>query len=59
MACVFAPMWSRMGILSLLKTKTKGFFVQMEIEDDDDEALQDTNSLEFACIVEFLFFVLK
>ncbi len=35
------------GILSLLKTKTKGFFVQMEIEDDDDEALQDTNSLEF------------
>ncbi len=47
MACVSAPMWSRMGILSLLKTKTKGFFVQMEIEDDDDEALQDTNSLEF------------
>jgi len=48
MACDSAPMWSRIGILSLLKTKTKGFFVQMEIEDDDDEALQDTNSLEFA-----------
>ncbi len=39
MACVFAPMLSRMGILSLLKTKTKGFFVQIEIKDDDDEAL--------------------
>ncbi len=40
MACVFAPMWSRMGILSFLEeTKTKGFFVQIEIEDDDDEAL--------------------
>jgi len=26
MACVFAPMWSRMGILSLLETKNKGFF---------------------------------
>jgi hypothetical protein len=37
-----------MGILSLLKTKAKGFFVQIEIEDDDDEALQDTNSLELA-----------
>jgi hypothetical protein len=48
MACVFAPMWSRMGILSLLETKTKGFFVQIEIEDDDDEALQNTNSLELA-----------
>ncbi len=58
MACVFAPMWSRMGILSLLKTKTKWFFVQIEIE-DDDEALQDTNSLELACVVEFLFLVLK
>jgi len=39
MACVFAPMLSRMGILSLLKTKTKRFFVQIEIRDDDDEAL--------------------
>jgi hypothetical protein len=48
MACVFAPMFSRMGILSLLETKTKGFFVQIEIEDDDDEALQNTNSLELA-----------
>jgi hypothetical protein len=48
MACVFAPMWSRMGILSLLETKTKRFFVQIVIEDDDNEALQNTNSLELA-----------
>jgi hypothetical protein len=48
MACVFAPMWSRMGILSLLETKTERFFVQIEIEDDGDEALQNTNSLELA-----------
>jgi hypothetical protein len=48
MACVFAPMWSRMGILSLLETKTKGLFVQTEIEDDDEEALQNTNSWELA-----------
>jgi hypothetical protein len=48
-----------MGIFLLLKTKTKGFFVQIEIEDDHDEALQDTNSLEFAWVVEFFFFVLK
>jgi len=39
MACVFAPMLSRMGILSLLKTKTKRFYVEIDIEDDDDEAL--------------------
>jgi hypothetical protein len=37
-----------MGILSLLETKTKRFFVQIEIEDDDHEALQNTNSLEVA-----------
>jgi len=48
MACVFAPMWSRIGILSLLEAKTKGLFVQTEIEDDDDEALQNTNSWELA-----------
>ncbi len=48
MACVLAPMWSRMGILSLLETKTKGLFVQTEIEDDDEEALQNTNSWELA-----------
>ncbi len=48
MARVFTPMWSRMEILSLLETKTKGFFVQIEIEEDDDEALQNTNSLELA-----------
>jgi hypothetical protein len=48
MACVFAPTRSRRGILSLLETKTKGFFVQIEIEDDDNEALQNTNFLELA-----------
>jgi hypothetical protein len=29
--------------------------VQIEIEDDDDEALQNTNSLELGWVVEFLF----
>jgi hypothetical protein len=37
-----------MRILSLLETKTKGFLVQIEIEDDDDVTLQNTNSLELA-----------
>jgi hypothetical protein len=26
MVCVFAPMWSRMGVLSLLETKIERFF---------------------------------
>jgi hypothetical protein len=42
-----------MRTLSLLETKTKGFLVQIEIEDDDDVTLQNTNSLELAWVVDF------